>query len=107
MAQGQILITPITSPTCLRTIEPQRSSPPVPLRLANSDVVQNTIIRAQIKQFGAIGGLRPLAKLSLSSIAALDDVGTPKEPAALPHILQSALSIGALPPAMEEARPGK
>jgi hypothetical protein len=31
----------------------------------------------------------------MQSIAALDDVGTTKEPPVLTHILQSALSIGA------------
>jgi hypothetical protein len=55
----------------------------------------NTIIRAQIKQFGAIGDQPPLDMLVVESTKALDDVGTTKEPAVLTHILQSVLGIGA------------
>jgi len=47
----------------LRSRGCMRKAQPVPLRLANSGAVQNVIIRAQTKQFGAIGELPRLARL--------------------------------------------
>jgi hypothetical protein len=56
-AQGNFDYPKLRSRGCMRKAQP------VPLRLANSGAVQNVIIRAQTKQFGAIGEMPGLAKL--------------------------------------------